>query len=468
MGHRVGEDREQGFLFPVTIDELVAPESIVRVIDAWAGTLKIKELGFEKSEPQRRGAPPYNPADLLKLYLWGYLNAVRSSRDLERECHRNVECMWLLRKLAPDHKTISEFRRCNPHALVAACACFVQFAREQKLIGGATVAIDGTKVRAVASRKAVLTEKRLKEQARKNAEQIAEYMKLLDEQDVREAGVSCSAEDVQAALRQLQRKGANMDEQLRVLEEAGVRTLVHTEPEAQLMTTGPGYNVQTAVESSSHLIVHHAVVAEANDERQLQPMAEGASEALQTPCIAVADAGYVNARQIAALDEQSITTFVAPTQPVNGTGLLDRSAFTYDPARDCYTCPMHNVLKRRKTLQREQRVTYEASATDCVKCPMKAQCTNGVKRSIIRSLHEEAVRANAERVAQMPHMMHLRRETAEHPFADLKYKILGNARFLVRGMRGAIAETSIAVLVYNLKRVFNMKGSAWLLGAVQG
>jgi len=468
MGHRAGEDRTQGFLFPVAMDELVPAGSIVRVIDAWAGSLDMSKLGFSKARPQVLGAPPYDPADLLRLYVWGYLNSVRSSRKLERECHRNVECMWLLRKLAPDHKTIAQFRREHPDALAATCACFVEFARQQRLIGSNTVAIDGTKIRAVASRKSVLSSRQLKEQARRSAEQIAAYMQLLDQQDAQEEDVRCTPEDVLAALRQLQRKGAQIEEQLRQLEEAGVKTLVQTEPDAQLMTSGPGYNVQTAVEATSHLIVHHTVVAEANDERQLQPMAEGATRALQTPCTAVADAGYVNGRQISALDDQNITTFVAPARSANNTGLLERSAFTFDAQRDCFVCPAGNLLTRKKVSHREQKVIYEAATRDCSKCPRKPECTRAPKRSVVRSFHEDALQANAQRVHEQPQMMKLRRSTVEHPFADLKHRILGNARFLVRGKRGATAETSIAVLAYNLKRVFNMKSGPWMIGALQG
>ena len=200
MGHRRGESRQQAALFPVMLDELVSPDALVRVVDAWVGSLDLHALGFGKAQAQVMGAPPYDPADLLKLYIWGYLSAIRSSRALERECHRNVECMWLLGRLAPDHKTIAEFRRTNTQGLVAASAAFVQFARNQRLISGRTVAIDGSKIRAVASRKAVLRKQDLAEQARRNAEQIQQYLKVLDAQDCQEAGDAARASDVRRAL----------------------------------------------------------------------------------------------------------------------------------------------------------------------------------------------------------------------------------------------------------------------------
>lgn len=470
MQHRSGESRSQCYLFPQAMDELVDADSIVRVIDLWCASLDFVALGFQRAEVKGRGAPPYHPGDFLKLYLWGYLNATRSSRELERECKRNVECMWLLGRLAPDHKTISEFRRTNWKALVAACSCFVQFARCQKLIAGSIVAVDGTKVRAVASRKAVVSKKRLHEEARKNAEEIAAYMKLLDEQDSRETDLY-RPEDVRAALERLQSEGSRIEQQLQQLRDAGVNTGVNTEPEAQAMSGlygAPGYNIHTAVEAQSHLIIHHQVSAEGNDLRQLQPMAEAASQVLQAPCTVVADAGLNNGEHIAALEAQGITTYVAEKPPVNNTGLLDRAEFTYDATSDTFLCPVGNLLRRKRLSAGNQAIIYEADPADCGNCPMKAKCTNAAKRSVSRSIHEQALKANAQRVREHPEMMRLRRETVEHPNGDLKHRILGNARLLMRGLSGAEAETGLAVLVYNIKRVFNWKGANWMRLALGG
>lgn len=270
------------------LDELVADASLVRVVDGWVGSLDLKALGFGKAHAQVMGTPPYDPADLLKLYIWGYLSTVRSSRALERECHRNVECMWLLRRLAPDHKTIAEFRRTNSQALVAACAAFVQFARQQRLVVGSTVAIDGSKIRAVASRKSILRKQQLVEQAQRNARQIEEYLRVLDAQDQQDCATTPRPQDVQRALRQLQGQQEEVQAQLQRLQGSRAETVVGSEPQAQVMRQASGlnlpcYNLQTAVESDSHLIVAHAITNEANDQRQLQPMAEAASKALQTP-----------------------------------------------------------------------------------------------------------------------------------------------------------------------------------------
>lgn len=469
MGHRSGESRQQTALFPLMLDELVDSGSLVRVVDTWVSVLDLQQLGFEKAQPNGRGAPPYHPGDLLKLYIWGYLSAIRSSRCLERECHRNVECMWLLGRQAPDHKTIAEFRRRNAHALVAVCAAFVQFARQQKLIAGTTVAIDGTKLRAVASFKAITPKKDLEAQAKRNAEEISAYLRLLDAEDRTESAPECKSEAVRKALQQLQAKGDQIQQQVHELTASGRSAKVETEPDARPMRSlhgAPGYNLQAAVETESHLIVHHEVTTAANDLRQIQPMAEAASEVLQTPCTALADAGYANGEQIAALGDKGITTYVAENRAVNSHKLLDRSEFAYDPAADRYTCPAGKLLERHKTSNKA--VIYLAQAADCGSCPMKPACTKAAQRNITRHLYEDALAANAQRVKDKPEMMALRRQTVEHPFGTLKHQILRNARLLMRGLSGAAAECSLAVLVYNIKRVFNLKGAPWMNRALAG
>lgn len=475
MGHRRGESRKQATLFPVMLDELVGQDSLVRVVDAWVGSLNLKALGFGKAQAQVMGAPPYDPADLLKLYVWGYLSAVRSSRALERECRRNVECMWLLGRLAPDHKTIAEFRRTNTQALVAACAAFVQFARSQRLIAGSTVAIDGSKIRAVASRKAVRTKQQLGQQAARNAQQIEQYLKALDAQDRQEGESDARAQDVRRALEKLQGQQAQVQAQLKRLEQSRGHTAVDGESDAQVMLQAghraPGYNLQTAVESQSHLIVAHEVTNEANDQRQLQPMAQAASRALQQPVTAVADAGYANGEHIAALDAKGITSYVAVHRAVNSQGggtLYERTAFGYDRDADRFTCPAGKPLQRKQVQSKDKLVIYAARADDCAACPSKPRCTVAAQRFVSRHLYEDALQANAQRMANRPDMMQLRKQTAEHPFADLKHRILGNARLLMRGLQGASSELSLAVLAYNLKRASNMKGISWMRKALQG
>jgi len=484
MAHRTGEAREQTTLFPVMLDDLVGTHSLVRVIDAWVGQLPMSKLGFTKAQAQVRGAPAYDPADLLKLYMWGYSNGSRSSRVLERECQTNVECMWLLRRLAPDHKTIANFRSENTHALVATCAAFVEFASQHRLITSKTVAIDGTKLRAVASRKSVLHKDRLEKQAQRNAQDIAKYLELLNEQDLNEHTCAVSRADVHTALGDLKARGEEIEQRIKVLTQMGRPSVVEGEPEAQPMHGfhgAPGYNVQTAVEADSHLIVHHDVCTESNDVRQLQPMAEAAAAVVRKAAgidgnesdgckvKAVADSGYDNGAQIAALGEQDIITFVAPKRGLNPQGLLEKSAFTFDAQGDRYICPAGKVLKcKRPSSETNPTAKYTARARDCAGCALKPQCTTSDRRNVTRSVHEDAAQANAKRVQEHPEMMDLRRQVVEHPFGTLKHVILGNARLLLRGLQGAKGELSLGVLVYNLKRVFSMKGGAWMTRAARG
>lgn len=481
MGHRHGQDRGQATLFPLMLDELVGRDALVRVVDAWVQALDLKALGFAKAQAQRLGTPPYDPGDLLRLYIWGYLSAMRSSRALERECQRNVECMWLLGRLAPDHKTIAEFRRQNTAALVASCAAFVQFARASRLIRGASVAIDGSKVQAVASRKAVMGQRELAAQAQRNAQEIAAYLRLLDSQDRDDeqggqgpGGGAGAPDEVRAALERLKTEGRAIANQAQQLMRSGASTIVDGEPEARPMRSlngQPGYNLQTAVETQSHLIVAHEVVCEVNDLRQLQPMAEAASRALQQPCTVVADAGYANGEQIAALDAQGITSYVASNRAVNNQGggsLYQPGAFVYEAASDSFTCPAGNALRRKQLSRKDKMVIYAAQPGDCAQCTRKPECTAARQRFVTRHLYEEALQANASRLAAKPWMMALRRQTVEHPFASIKHLILGNARLLMRYTSGARAEFALAVMAYNLKRVFNMKGASWMLQALRG
>lgn len=474
MGHRRGESRQQAALFPVMLDELVPTDSLVRVVDAWVASLILNTLGFAKAQAHGMGAPPYHPGDLLKLYIWGYLNGLRTTRRLEQQCHTNVECMWLLGRLAPDHKTISNFRHDNGMALVAACAAFVQFARSRRLIAGAVVAVDGSKVRAVASRKAIVGQRKLQEQARRNAQEIEQYLKLLDEQDRQEAGQPRADGDVQQALAQLRRQQASVEGELQRLAEEKRSTRVEGEDQARVMPSlnaAPGYNLQTAVDTDSHLIVAHEVTNEVTDQRQLQPMGEAAVRAVGEPCAIVADAGYANAEHIAQLQQNGITTYVAVNRSVNHHGggqLYDRGAFSYDAQNDTFTCPAGNTLPRRGEDARSKLVIYMASAKDCGNCHLKPQCTTAKRRSVSRHLYEEALQANAKRVESHPEMLRLRRCTVEHPFDFIKNRVLGNARLLLRGLEGARAELSLAVLAYNIKRLFNMKGSSWVHQALKG
>ena len=466
MAHRRGEGRTQSALFPVMLDDLVGPDALVRVIDAWIGSLNLTALGFSKTLAQRMGRPPYDPADLLKLYVCGYLNGVRSSRALERECHRNVEVMWLLGRLAPDHKTIADFRRENS-------AAFVQFARQARLIRGELVAIDGSKIRAVASKKALTRKVDLQRTQQAITEEITGYLSRLDNADQHESGEATDRKAVQAALTRLQQRQAEIHHEIERMESSESTLSVQGEPQARAMKSlhgAPGYNLQTAVDAHSHLIVHHDVCNDTSDIKQLAPMANAATQVLDTTPTVLADAGYANADHLQLLEQAGQKAFVATLESGNprGKGQYYRlEAFTYDRQRDCYVCPASELMQRRQVLRKEKTVVYAAPVERCRACVLKPQCTSAQQRFVSRLLNADAVEANARRVALQPEMMKLRRRTVEHPFGTIKHEILRNARLLMRGLSGAKGELSLAVLAYNLKRMTNWKGTGWTLAAIR-
>ena len=473
MGYRVGEGRTQAGLFPVMLDELVDAHAVVRVIEAWVEALDLAELGFERAQPAPTGRPPYHPGDLLKLYLYGYLSGVRSSRRLERECQRNVELMWMLGRLAPDHKTIAEFRRRQLAGLVATAAAFVQFARVQRLVVGDTVAIDGSKLRAVASRKAISGLRGLAEQDQVLRARIEQYLAELDRADLAEAEALPDRAAVQESLRVLRQRQGQVREQLEGLEQAKRSTQVRTEPDARPMKSlhgAAGYNLQAAVDAASHLIVHHEVVNEASDQQQLAPMASAAAAALQRPALEVlADAGYSNAEQLAQLQAAGMQVVLPPVRSANNQGdgtLYSRAAFAYDEACDSYRCPAGELLQRRNRSLRDKLFLYAPDKGVCGRCANKSRCTNSDRRWVSRSFFEAALQATERRLEQRPDAMLRRRQTVEHPFGTIKEHILGNARLLMRGMQGARAELSLAVLAYNIKRAISLKGVAWITAAV--
>jgi transposase len=473
MAHRRGEGRTQAALFPVMLDDLVGPDALVRVVDAWIGSLNLTQLGFSKTQPQKMGRPPYDPADLLKLYVCGYLSGVRSSRALERECHRNVEVMWLLGRLAPDHKTIAEFRRRNSAALVAVSASFVQFARQERLVQGDLIAIDGSKIRAVASKKSLGRKIDLQRTHQVITEEIATYLSHLDSADQDEEGKAENRYAVQATLARLQQRQAELNNEIARLENGESTLSVQGETDARAMKSlhgAPGYNLQTAVDPDSHLIVHHEVCNDTNDVCQLAPMAQASAQVLEANPTVVADAGYCNADHLKLLADAGQTAYVAPTESGNsrGKGQYYRlAAFTYDRERDCYTCPANELLLRKQIMRKEKCVIYAAPAARCETCALKPRCTGSRRRFVSRLFEADVVEANARRVAERPEMMKLRRRTVEHPFGTIKHEILRNARLLMRGLSGAKGELSLAVLAYNLKRLTNWKGTAWTLAAVR-
>lgn len=440
MAYIHGEGRCQSTLFPVVFDDLIASDHMCRVIDAFVAGLQMTRLGFERAEAAETGRPGYDPRDLLKLYLYGYLNQIRSSRRLEAECRRNVELMWLLGRLYPDHKSISEFRRLHREAIVGAGAELVCFARHCGLIRGEWVAIDGSKFRAVASVDA--TRERV---------ELQRYLDRVAKADVEQQhDIDQSA--VQSALEKLRR---------------------HPEPEATFMLLRqvalPAYNVQTAVDTEHAIIVTHDVTLDASDIRCLKPMAEAAKEALRSEKLqVVADAGYSNGEHFAQCEESGITPFVPVMRTVNnqaGGTLFGRKDFQYEADSDSYRCPNGKRLSRKHTNLKDRYTMYKASSLDCGSCPLKARCTQAQRRGLARHLYEDALNRMERRIT--PAAMKLRRQTVEHPFATIKYRIFGHPRLLLRGLAGARSEIAIATMAYNLKRISNVLGNSEMTARLQ-
>jgi transposase/IS5 family transposase len=439
MGFIAGEARGQAALFPASLEELIPQDHFCRVVDEFVNRLDMQRLGFVRAEAAGTGRPGYDPRDLLKLYLYGYLQQIRSSRRLENECRRNLELMWLLGRLEPDHKSIAEFRRLHRHAVSEAGAELVKLARSVGLIRGEWVAIDGSKFRAVSSVNSV--HERL---------QWERYLEGLDTAD-REDEVRVDNSAVTQALEKLRQ---------------------HREPEVGFMKTSqgmlPAYNVQTAVDAKHGLIVAQKVSNEPADNRSLLPMAEAAQAALGgtgSPLHVVADAGYSNGEQAASCESQGMVPHIPAKRGVNTRGrqLFDRTAFRYQEQSNTLLCPAGQSL--RSDGRSGHALAYVGRAAVCGACALKPQCTKSPRRVVHRHLYEGALDRMQQRAT--PAAMALRRSTVEHPFANLKYRIFGHPRFLVRGLEGARCEIALAVMVYNLKRMLNLVGGATLKQALQ-
>ena len=471
MGHVTGQSRYQSTLFPEVLDEVVGGDDPVRVIDAFVEGLDLEELGFSKVASEETGRPPYAPGDLLKLYIYGYLHRVRASRRLEAETHRNVQVMWLINRLTPAFKTIADFRKDHAGAIVGVCRAFIRFCREQSLFGAELLAIDGTKIAAVASRKQVMTPKRIEKMNAAIDRRIADYLASMDEADRQEPGSVHARADVAAAIEALKAQKERLQGQAQDLAARGLKQMVMTEPEAKLMRTPHGhavaYNAQIAVDAEHKLIVAFDLTNEGNDYRQLHPVAVQGKVAVGADEVTVvADTGYSNGEHGALCEQEGITAIVPRAETVNphGEQYFSRDKFTYDPASDSWHCPAGATLSLYKTSHTEKKKEYTTAA--CGSCPLKSQCTKAARRVIVRDFYEDAREAMHRRASADPIWMKLRREIAEHPFGTMKW-LMAHPRFLVRGLRKATAELALGVLSYNLKRVINILGVPALMQALE-
>lgn len=471
MRHITGESRQQTTLLPPVLEDYVATDHPVRVIDAFVDSLDMRTLGFSKAETCATGRKPYHPGDLLKLYIYGYLNQVRSSRRLEKECHRNLELLWLLRRLSPDFKTIADFRKGNSQAIRNACRAFIQFCRQAELLTGKLVAIDGSKFKSAASKDSVTRRSQLTEQRQQLEQQIDRYLQQLDRADDKAPTVQLDTAAVKKALARLQQQKVRLDKLEVQMDTFGRNQACATEPEAKLLRSGRegmivGYNVQSAVDADTGLIVHHEVTDDSDDRCQLYPMAQQTKAELDLENLEVlADAGYSNGEQLASCEAEDITVTLPTRRSINDlTGLHPKGAFQYDADRDEYICPAGERLTYKTLNRKEKRRMYTREG--CHNCKQKAQCTRSKQRWVSRHFHEEAFERCDARLQQNPKLMRQRMAIVERPFAILK-QLMGFRRFLCWGMESARSEMSLGVLSYNLKRMMNQQSVSALLAALR-
>jgi len=471
-----GQDRDQVTLLPECLDDYIAADNPVRVVEAFVDELQLAELGFEGAEPALTGRPSYHPSILLKIYIYGYLNRIQSSRRLEREAQRNVELMWLTGRLAPDFKTIADFRRDNGAGIRNACGRFVALCRELKLFSQAIVAVDSSKFKAVNSRDRNFTPGKIDGRKRQIEESIYRYLQALDTADRTQPA------EVEAKTERLQDKIKTLREQMRRLD--SIKEQLKRQPEPQLSLTDPdarsmisqakgtgvvGYNVQTAVDAKHHLVVAHEVTNIGSDRAQLSKMAVAAREAMGKQKLRVmADRGYFNAPQIKACDDAGIEAYVpkSTTSNAKAEGRFDKADFIYIAKDDEYQCPAGQRAIYRFTREEDglQLRRYWSSA--CPRCPMKPQCTPSDYRRISRWEHAGVLDAMQRRLDRKPDAMTLRRRTIEHVFGTLKHW-MGSTHFLTRGLANVGTEMSLHVLAYNLKRVMQLLGTAKAMKAMK-
>ena len=479
MSYLRGADRSQVQLLPACVDDYVAPDAPARFLDAYVEGLDFAQLGFTHAQPKATGRPPYHPADLLKLYLYGYLHRIRSSRRLEAEAARNLEVRWLLRGLTPDFKTIADFRKDNRAAFKPLLKHFNLLCRSMSLFGAELVAIDGSKFKALNNTRRHYTQEQLRELLAKVEARIDDYLAELDTQDADAEGAPAAPGRValQEKIAQLKERQGNYDELLGGLKESGQNEVSLTDADSRKMKGAHGehfigYNVQVAVDAKHDLLVAEDVVPAANDRAQLAPLAAAAKAELQVATLTVvADKGYHQAEQLAACAAAGVTAYVpAPGttsgKTKDGRAVFPKEKFRYDAAADVYHCPGgYTLLFQKKNLNhgQERRLYYDRAA--CRGCALLKQCTTGRCRVIARHAQEAAVEATAARVLADPAKVGERKEIVEHVFGTLRE--WGHDAFLMRGLEQVRGEFSLSAVVYNLRRVLNLRRVPELLAAVR-
>ncbi len=468
-----GEHRHQATLFPERLDDYIAEDSSVRVIDVFLDDLDLSGLGF-KTHSEQTGRPAYHPTILLKLYVYGYLNRVQSSRRLEREAHRNVELMWLTGRLAPDFKTIADFRKNNGPAIRLVCREFIMLCKKLHLFADAFVAIDGSKFKAVNNRDRNFTKAKMQRRLQEIDASIERYLSQIASADRQEAAVATDhtqrLEDKITALKTEMARLKTLEVQML---QAPDQQLSLTDPDARSMKTRGtgivGYNVQTAVDAEHHLIVAHEVTNVGHDRHQLHHMAQQAKDAIGAETLeVVADRGYFTSEEILACEQSQITTYLPKPQTSGSTkkGLFSKRDFVYHADENEYECAAGERLIWRFETQEKGLTLHKYWSSHCPNCAMKSQCTTSPYRRVTRWEHEAVLEAVEARLDREPERMRTRRATVEHPFGTLK-AWMGYTHFQTKTLKHVSTEMSLHVLAYNFKRVLSVLGVLPLLQAIQ-
>jgi len=468
-----GEHRGQETFLPASLDDYVTDANPVRVVDVFVDELDLVKLGFEGAIPADTGRPAYHPAILLKIYIYGHLNRIPSSRRLEREAQRNVELMWLTGRLMPDFKTIANFRKDNSKAIRGVCRQFVVLCQQLGLFEENLVAIDGSKFKAVNNRDRNFTSAKLKRRMEEIESSINRYLTALDETDRQEPSV---AQPKAARLQEKIDKLKAQMKELQVIEtqlnESPDKQVSLTDPDARsMMTRGTGivgYNVQTAVDTQHHLIVAHEVTNVGSDRDLLSSMAKQAREAMASDTLSVvADRGYFKSEQILACHDAGITAYVPKpmTSGAKADGRFNNDAFIYDAAKNEYICPAGEALIWRFSSVEKGLTLHRYWSSNCQGCVLKSKCTPSKQRRVRRWEHEAVLEEMQNRLSNAPDMMRVRKRTVEHPFGTLK-QWMGATHFLTRKLNGVSAEMSLNVLAYNLKRIMKILGTSSLMKAL--
>lgn len=476
MSYVEGKERRQAILFPDHLDDYVSEENPVRFVDAFVEAQDLVELGFRGAEPKEMGRPSYHPGLMLRLYIYGYLNNIRSSRKLEREARRNIELMWLMEMLTPDYRTIADFRKDNLEPIKKMCQEFTRLCKKMDMFGGELLGVDGSKFKADNSTERNYTKKKLEKLIDRTEQRIAKYLEELDEADREEDETAetkrVGVEELKERIEQLKKGREKHKQRQKNLEESGENQVSETDPDSRLMKTREGaavcYNVQVAVDSKHKLIPAHEVTNAGSDRGQLANIAGQAKQAIGVENIdATTDMGYYDCEDVKRCEEQGITVYMQkpPLGEMNKKGMFSKEDFSYNAEKDVYVCPAgEELVNKGKGIEKCRPMKYYTTGA-CGSCVMKERCTDGAQRRIKRLVDEEVMERMAARVRAGPGKLRIRRALVEHPFGTIK-RAMGQGYFLMRGKSKVGTEMSMTVMAYNMKRVMNIAGVRKMIEAL--